>query len=94
MGATSARHARDIIANTRRIVAIEFLTAAQALELRQEQPSPATGAAHGTIRKQVPPLGGDRPLYGDIETITTLICNGDILAAVEETIGPLQAPTD
>ena len=94
MGATSARHARDIVANTRRIVAIELLTAAQALEFLEEQPSPATAVAHAAIREQVPILDDDRPLYGDIEAITTLICNGDILAAVEETIGPLQGPTD
>jgi histidine ammonia-lyase len=94
MGATSARHARDIITNTRHIVAIELLTAAQALEFREEQPSPSTAAAHAAVRRQVPMLADDKPLYGDIEAITMLICNGDIVAAVEDIVGPLNEPTD
>ncbi len=94
MGATAARHARRIVANTRRVVAIELVTAAQALEFREEQPSPATAAAHEVIREKVPMVEDDRPLHNDIETVTEMIYNGDIMAAVEEEIGPLQGPTD
>lgn len=94
MGATSARHARDIVANTRRVVAIELLTAAQALEFREKQPSPATTAARAVIREKTPPVDDDRPLHDDIEAITALVINGDIMAAVEEETGTLRQPTD
>lgn len=93
MGATSARHARRIVANTRRIVAIELLTAAQALEFREEPPSPATAAAHAAIREKVPPVEDDRPLHDDIETIAGLVQDGDIIRAVEEHVGRLHSPT-
>ncbi len=93
MGATAARHARDIVVNTRRVVAIELMTAAQALEFREEQPSPATAAAHAVIREKIPPVDEDRPLYRDIEAVTALICDGDIMAAVEEQTGVLHGPT-
>ncbi|MFO8133024.1 MAG: histidine ammonia-lyase, partial [Thermoplasmatota archaeon] len=69
MGATAARHARDVVANTRRVIAIELLTAAQALEFREEQPSPASMAARAVIREQVSVVEDDRPLSRDIETL-------------------------
>lgn len=94
MGATAARHARDIVANTRRVVAIELMTAAQALEFREEQPSPATAAARAVIREKAPLVDDDRPLHDDIEAITTLIQEGDIVRAVEEHVGALRQPTD
>jgi histidine ammonia-lyase len=93
MGATAARHARDIVANTRRVIAIELMTAAQGLEFREEQPSPATAAAHAVIREKIPPVDEDRPLYRDIEAVTALIRDGDIMAAVEEQTGVLHRPT-
>jgi len=93
MGATAARHARDIVVNTRRVIAIELMTASQALEFRDEQPSPATAAAHTAIREKVPAVEDDRPLHDDIETITTLIMEKDIMRAVEEHTGVLQTPT-
>ncbi|HDS59779.1 MAG TPA: histidine ammonia-lyase, partial [Thermoplasmatales archaeon] len=89
MGATAARHARCIVDNTQRVVAIEFLTAAQALEFHDLQPSPASRAARTVIRKQVPPVTEDRSLAPDIEAIGTLIKKGTILQAVEQEVGPL-----
>lgn len=89
MGATAARHAVRIVDNTQRVVAIEFLTAAQALEFHEVQPSPAIRAAHTVIRQQVPPVTEDRSLAPDIEALSMLIKKGTILQAVEQEIGPL-----
>ena len=51
MGMTSARHAREIVANAETVLALEALGAAQALDLRAPlEPGPATRAVHETIR--------------------------------------------
>src|SRR5215204_3084637 len=63
MGATAARHARTVLGHVQQIVAIELLTAAQALDLRLSAlaassadgtaPVPGTGVAHERIRGRV-----------------------------------------
>ncbi|MEZ4766664.1 MAG: hypothetical protein R3C26_26760 [Calditrichia bacterium] len=75
----------------KKVVAIELLYAAQALELilnRERQKfdtSPeslfgkGTCAAFETIRKHVPFLEKDRPIYLDIENMLALIQNGELL---------------
>src|SRR5206468_4405146 len=61
MGMTSARHARDIVANAEVVVALEALAAAQALELRTPlKPATGTGAATKAVREAVPFLARDR----------------------------------
>lgn len=102
MSPISARKARQILANVQKVVAIELLYAAQALELilnRERQKfdtSPeslfgkGTCAAFETIRKHVAFLEKDRPIYLDIENMLALIQNGELLKKVESKIGPLK----
>jgi histidine ammonia-lyase len=47
MGATAARHARDVLDNVERILAIELLVGAQALDLRRASLAGAIGASVG-----------------------------------------------
>ncbi len=62
MGAAAARHARDVLANVERILALELLVGAQALDLRRDLVgaevgvSEAAGAAR--VPKPQPPLPG------------------------------------
>ena len=59
MGMTAARKARLIVENTTSVLALEFLAAAQALDLRAQQPAAVGQALHEMIRKEVPFLEED-----------------------------------
>ncbi len=78
-GPRSAAKARRILDLTRRVVAIEFLCAAQAIEHHRPLRSGAiVERAHARIRKHIPPLDHDRPTAGDIEAIASLIIDGQL----------------
>jgi histidine ammonia-lyase len=88
MSANAARHAREIVWNTERIVAVEMLCAAQALDLRTEgssrQPGSGTQAAYQALRDGgVAALSHDRILAPDIERAAELIHSGEIARAVD-----------
>ncbi|UCG85657.1 MAG: histidine ammonia-lyase [Gemmatimonadota bacterium] len=74
MGMTAALKCRRILANTQRIVAAEFLTAAQGLEFHKPmRPGQGVERAYHRIRGMVPALTEDRPLTGDLEKLAQLI---------------------
>ena len=84
MGANAARHALEIVDNLRHVVAIELLTAAQAIDLRPDGPARlgrGTAAAYATIRSVVPFLDHDRETTPDIEALSDLIRRGELLQA-------------
>jgi histidine ammonia-lyase len=88
MSANAARHAREIVWNTERVIAIEMLCAAQALDLRtmgsSRQPGRGTRAAYRAFRKGgIEPLIHDRVLAPDIERAADLIHAGKIAEAVD-----------
>ena len=90
MGANAARHTLEIIENVRHILAIELLTAAQAIDLRQEGANllgVGTAIAHLKIREEVEFLENDRALAPDIEALAQLIGSGTVIEAVEKAIG-------
>ncbi|MDR1741327.1 MAG: aromatic amino acid lyase, partial [Synergistaceae bacterium] len=94
MGGYAARKAAEILNNTRKVLAIEMLLAAQALDFAQaEAPRPATGrgtrAAHERIRSVVPHLGKDEYLHPLISRLVTLAESGGVVEAVEEAVGEL-----
>lgn len=90
MGANAARHALEIVDNVRHIVAIELLTAAQAIDLRPEGPDRlgrGTAVAYREVRRHVEPLVHDRALAADIEKLAGLIRSGSILDRVRQALG-------
>jgi len=91
MGWNGARKLRRSIDGLTRVVAIEVLTAARALDLRAPlQPSPATAAAIRLLREHgVAGPGPDRHLSPEIETAVELVRSGAVLAAVQDQIGDL-----
>lgn len=90
MGTIAARKCRRIVDHAEHVVAIELLCAAQALDLFTNlKAGEGTRAAYRVIREAVPPLEADRVLAEDIAAVLRLMRGGDILRAVEETIGPL-----
>lgn len=90
MGTISARKAREILKNLRHVVAIEFLCAAQGLDLLTNlKPGKGTLMAYKVLRRHVSSMKKDRELSPDIETVAGIIDNGEILSAVEKACGPL-----
>lgn len=88
MGWGAGRKLFPVLDNTRRVLAVELLCAAQALEYRKPlRPAPGTGAVVSLIREHVPPLAEDRPLADEIETVSQLIGSGEIEAVVSGHIG-------
>jgi histidine ammonia-lyase len=88
MGMTSARHAREIVANAETVLALESLAAAQALDLRAPlEPGPATRAVHAAIRERVPFVEHDREFGADIAAAVVLVRDQGLVRAVEGVIG-------
>ncbi|MER7764129.1 tyrosine 2,3-aminomutase [Streptomyces sp. NPDC097619] len=85
MGLIAARNARRVLSNNTRILAVEFLAAAQAVDLSGRYPllSPAGRAAYEHIRALVPTLEQDRFMSDDIELIAAALSRGEFLAAAE-----------
>jgi histidine ammonia-lyase len=92
MGWSAARKLRRSIDGLSRVVAIEVLTAARALDLRAPlQPSPATGAVVRLLREAgIEGPGPDRHLSPEIETCVQLVQSGAVTTAAAAVIGGLQ----
>lgn len=87
MGANAARHALEILANARHILAIELETAAQAIDLRPDGPARlgrGTRPIYDRIRRHVQFLEHDREMTPDIEALAGLIHSGELLTAVAD----------
>ncbi len=91
MGWSAARKLRRAVDGLTRVLAIEVLTAARALDLRRPlTPSPATGAVVGLLRQSgIEGPGPDRHLSPEIETCVGLVHSGAVLDAVQSVIGEL-----
>lgn len=88
MGATAARKAAAILPNTEHVLAIEALTAAQALDLRAPlKPAHATGAARDLIRTVSEFLEEDRPLSAEIAEMKEMIHRGELARAAQSGTG-------
>jgi len=91
MGTISARKCREVVKNTENVIAIEFLCAAQALDLFTNlKPGEGSLAAYRTIRAAIPHLDQDRVMNTDINTLVGLMRSGQITDAVEAAVGTLQ----
>jgi histidine ammonia-lyase len=74
MGWHAGRKLRKVVGNLRRVVAIELVTAARALEMRAPlRPAPITGALLAKLRKEVPGVGPDRFLAPELEAAERLL---------------------
>jgi len=89
MGAIAARHARAVLEGVERIVAIELVVGAQALDLRLASmagggggvPAPGAGVAeaHARIRSRVSHLDRDREPGPDLAAATDLVHGGALV---------------
>lgn len=90
MGTTAARKARLVVENSLSVLALELMAAAQAIELRGGQPSPANEALLALIRRQVLFLEEDRELRLDIEAMNRMIRGDELLKTIAETTPDFQ----
>ncbi len=89
MGMNTAIKNGQILENAYGVLGIEFMAAAQALDLRQFTPGKGTQVARQVIRKYVKHLDVDRPLYPDHNRMKELVKSGEILEEVEKAVGKL-----
>ncbi|WP_194818137.1 histidine ammonia-lyase [Nocardia sp. XZ_19_385] len=85
MGWSAARKLRKAVDGLTTVLAIEYLTAARALDLRAPlHPGPATAAAVALLRTTVPGPGPDRHLAPEIAAAEALIRSGALSVAVAQ----------
>ena len=90
MGWGAARKLRRVVANLRRILAIEWVAAARGIELRAPlQPAAGTAAAVGLLRTEVLGPGPDRWLSPELAAAERVLAAEALVTAVEAVAGPL-----
>ena len=87
MGATAALHARQVLANVERILAMELICAAQALDFRLAMvpgtsPGAGVAAAHALVRARIAHVDGDRELGPDIAAAAEIVRSGELARLV------------
>ncbi len=90
MGMNTAIKNGQILKNAYGVLGIEFMAAAQALDFRDHHFGKGVQAAKEVIRKYVPFLDVDRPLYPDHTRMQELVQSAEILERVEEAVGSLK----
>ena len=91
MGWSAARKLRASVDNLARILAVELVTAARAIDLRAPlRPAAGTGAAVRALRDAgVGGPGPDRFLSPELRAAEDAVRSGAVLRAVEAAVGPL-----
>jgi histidine ammonia-lyase len=88
MAAHAARRLQDMADNLEHILGIEFLVAAQGIELRAPHAtSTALTAVISALRAHVPALAGDRYMADDIEKAAALVADGTLPEAAMTALG-------
>jgi len=89
MGTNAARHAREIIRNSETVVAIEMLSAAQALDLRPLalRRGKGTEAAYRLLRGITATMEEDQSLFNEMRQATALVHSGQLLNVVATSEG-------
>jgi histidine ammonia-lyase len=84
MGMTAALKLRHVVANTRNVLAIEAIAAAQALDLIAPLRTSARGQkAHAAIRAVSSKMDKDRALYADFIKVGEIISQGKLSAILD-----------
>ena len=88
MGTIAARKAKEILFNVQNVIAIELLSAAQAIDFSDaEKLGKGTKAAYDVVRSEVSKIVDDRVMNVDFNKIYDIIKDNKIVDKVEEAIG-------
>jgi histidine ammonia-lyase len=91
MGWGAARKLRAAVTNLSRILAVELVCAARALDLRAPlRPGPGTAAALAAVRTRIAGPGPDRFVAPELAQAQELVASGELLGAIEDAVGPLR----
>lgn len=91
MGTIAARKFHKVLQNAEHVIAMELLSASQAIDLVAPlKPAAAVRSVHERIRKDVPFAKEDRIFGRDIEAIKKIMLNNDLSKVVQQTIGELE----
>ena len=90
MGWSAARKLRKAVDGLQRVLAVEILTAARAIDMREGTPAKGTGAVIAKLRETVKGPGVDRYLSPEIEETVRLVKEGALVEAVENATGKLR----
>ena len=91
MGNAAGLKAWQVVANAERVLAIELLAGAQAIEFFAPlEPGIGARAARDAVRALSPRVSDDRSLSGDIEAVAASIRDGSYVASVEAETGELR----
>jgi len=93
MGTIAARKAKEICFNVSRVLAIELISAVQAVDMNKaysgKKLGKGTDVAYKTIRAALPYLAGDDVMYKLFEKANRIVDNNEIVEAVEKVVGEL-----
>jgi histidine ammonia-lyase len=90
MGWSAGRKLRRALDGLTRVLAVEVLTAARALDLRAPlEPAAGTGAVRDVVREHVAGPGPDRHLAPEIGATVELVRSGALVRAAETAVGTL-----
>lgn len=88
MGSISGRKALQVIDNLKKILAIELLCAAQAIDFRRPlRSTPYLEAVQSLVRSRVSFATDDRSFSDDIQAAIDIIESGEVISAVNEAFG-------
>ena len=92
MGNGAGLKALQVVANAERVLAIELLAGAQAVEFHAPlEPGGGVGAARAFVRTLSERVREDRSLSTDIERVASAIRDGSLLDAVAAAVGEVKA---
>ena len=92
MGSVASRHAREIVGNVTKVLAIEILCACQALTFRVGEGlalGRGTAAAYSLVRGVADFIDEDREIYPDIAAVAQLVGDGRLAARTAAETGKL-----
>jgi histidine ammonia-lyase len=90
MGSISAIKLLAVLRNVEHVLAVELLTAAQALDFRAPlKPGHGVLVAHRLLRELISHANQDYEVRNDLDTCADLLRRGDLVRGVEADIGPL-----
>lgn len=79
MGTTAARKLRTVIDNVMRVLAIEYLAAAQAIDFGQGKLGEGTEKAYRLLRAEIPRLEDDREMHPDLARAEAMLRRGTLV---------------
>ncbi|MDR7317681.1 histidine ammonia-lyase [Brevibacillus nitrificans] len=78
MGTTATRKLRTVVGNTAKVLAIEYLAAAQAIDFGAGKLGAGTGRAYQQLRNVIPRLTEDREMHPDLAKAEQLVREGTL----------------